>query len=122
MSVESAVRRARELGDDAAMLARMTRDLPGYLRTTLTLDEVRALLRHRMATREQRLLTVVERAIYGSARSPYRALLRHVGCELGDFRELVRREGIEGALTILAGQGVYVTFDEFKGQAEAVRL
>ncbi len=121
MSVESAMRRARELGDDAAMLARMTRDLPGYLRTTLTLDEVRALLRHRMATREQRLMTVVERAIYGSDRSPYRALLRHAGCELGDFRALVSREGIEGALTILAGQGVYVTFDEFKGQAEAVR-
>lgn len=30
-------------------------------------------------------------------------------------------EGLEGALSRLAGTGVYVTFDEFKGRGEAVR-
>ena len=121
ISGESVSRRARELGDDVAMLARMTRDLPGYLRTPLTLDGIRAQLRHRMATRQQRLMTVVEHAVYRSARSPYRTLLRQAGCELEDFRHLVTREGIEGALTSLAGQGVYVTFDVFKGRTDAVR-
>ena len=33
-------RRARETGEDLAMALRLARDLPGYLRTTITLDAV----------------------------------------------------------------------------------
>src|SRR5262249_49908726 len=68
-----------------------------------------------------RFLHLVERAIYPYPRSPYRSLLRAAGCEPGDLRALVAREGLEGALGQLADRGVYVSFDEFKGRSEIVR-
>jgi hypothetical protein len=64
---------------------------------------------------------LVERAAYRRPDSPYARLLRHAGCELGDLRALVARDGVEGALVRLAERGVYVTFDELKGRSPAVR-
>jgi hypothetical protein len=48
-------------------------------------------------------------------------LLRAAGCEAGDLWKLLQLEGLEGTLGRLAREGVYVTFDEFKGRREAVR-
>jgi hypothetical protein len=110
-----------ERREDLAMLARLGRDLPRAFRAPIDAAEARARLRHRLANRERRLLAIAERAIYANPRSPYLTLLRHVGCELGDLRALLSREGLEGALTILANQGVYVRYDEFKGRREVVR-
>ena len=117
----SLARRARQIGQDGAAAFRMARDLPGFLRTPIALDDARARVRHALAHREAHFLDMVDRAIYGYLGSPYLALLRHAGCEFGDVQRLVAHEGLEGALTILAGLGVYVTFDEFKGRREAVR-
>jgi hypothetical protein len=64
---------------------------------------------------------MLERMVYGYVKSPYRALLRAAGCELGDVKALVAGEGVEGALERLAGAGVYITLDEFKGRTPAVR-
>lgn len=111
----------REAAEQVAALARLTRDLPGFLRTTVSLERAREHLRHQLATREQRLLAGVERGVYARPMSPYARLLRHAGCELGDFRSLVAHEGVEGALGTLADRGVHVTFDEMKGRREAVR-
>jgi hypothetical protein len=113
--------RVREVAENAAMAARLGRDLPGYLRMPLTLDQARARVRWGLERREARFLAMATRAVYGHARSPYRRLLAHVGCELGDLEALVAREGLEGALAILAARGVYVSFDEFKGRRPAVR-
>src|SRR5687767_9846398 len=112
------------LGDavaDATMLARLTRDLPGWLRTPMSQEQALEQIHRRLNTRERSFMGVVRRASYGDPRSPYLALLRNAGCELGDFERLVAREGVEGALAILAAQGVYVAFDELKGRREAVR-
>src|SRR5262245_9963795 len=98
------------------MAARLGRDLPRFLRRPLTLDAAGARVRRRLATREQQLLTLIDRAVYGFARSPYRRLLANAGCEQGDLHALVAHEGLEGALRRLVSQGVYVTFDEFKGR------
>jgi hypothetical protein len=106
---------------DLAGLARLTRDLPGFLRTAVTVDQAIEVVRRRLATREQRFSRMVEQAIYGHPRSPYLALLRAAGCELGDLKPLVARDGLEGALSRLREAGVYVTFDEFKGRREVVR-
>ena len=103
------------------MLARLARDLPAFIRRTMTLDEAAERVRRRIASREQTFLSLVERAIYGHRPSPYRELLRCAGCELGDFKRLVTGEGIEGALRVLADRGVYVTFDELKGRRPAER-
>jgi hypothetical protein len=55
-----------------------------------------------------------------AARRPYARLLREAGCELGDVAQLVHDEGVEGALSTLLRQGVYLIVDEFKGR-RAVR-
>jgi hypothetical protein len=115
------IHRLRDTADDVEMLARLARDLPGNLRRPLSLDQARAQLLARMAAREERFLSLVERAIYGHPRSPSLRLLRHAGCELGDLHELVDQEGVEGALRKLAALGVYVMFDELKGHREVVR-
>lgn len=106
---------------EAGQLARLTRDLPAFLRRPIGATEAAARTRARLADREALFLASAERAIYGHPRSPYLRLLRHAGCEAGDLRMLVRREGVEGALVALAARGVYVTFDELKGRREAVR-
>jgi hypothetical protein len=121
LSLTSLVSQVRETGHEAIMAIRLLRDLPPFLRTQLTFEEARARVQQRLARREQRFLDLVQKTIYEYPRSPYLRLLRHAGCEPGDFKALVPREGIEGTLTILARQGVYLTFDELKGRRVTVR-
>ncbi|MDR7485316.1 MAG: hypothetical protein QN187_08295 [Armatimonadota bacterium] len=106
---------------EAAMLARLARDLGGFLRTPVTVETAREATRARLASREERFLRTAREMIYGYPRSPYRRLLRAAGCELGDLERLVARLGLEAALARLAADGVYVTCEEFKGRREAVR-
>ncbi len=111
----------RSLVSNLSMLGLLARDLPGFLRRPVTLHDAEARMRRRLAQREARFLAMVERAVYGYPKSPYRALLQYAGCELGDLRALVGREGVEGTLGVLAARGVYVTYDEMKGRSAAVR-
>ena len=106
---------------DLHKLARLSRDLPRFLRAPLSSDQALATVRRRLAEREVCFLRIVERAIYGRPRSPYRQLLQAVGCELGDLRALLAAEGLEGALRALAARGAYLSFDEFKGRRPVVR-
>lgn len=106
---------------EARAMARLARDLPSFLRHPLGPDEAARRIRHRLETRGQRFLALAQRAIFSEPRSPYRRLLANAGCEAGDLGGLVEREGLEGALTGLARQGVYLTFDEFKGRSPVVR-
>jgi hypothetical protein len=106
---------------DLFLAARFARDLPGFLRHPVSVAEATAILARRRAHRAEDFLEVVRRGIYEHARSPYRALLRRAGCELGDLKELVRRDGVEGALDVLARSGVYLTTAEFKGRTPLVR-
>lgn len=103
------------------MVVRMTRDLPGWLRRPVSLEESKAKLRADLGTRPERFLVLAERAFYGQPRSPYARLLRYAGVELGDLREMVEGDGLEPALQRLAQAGVYVRFDEMKGRIPAVR-
>ena len=102
-------------------MARFAAGLPGYFRSTITADEAAAIVRRGMERRGETFLEMVERAVFGNPTSPYRALLAHAGCELGDIKSLVAAEGVEGALERLHRDGVYVTFEEFKGRAPARR-
>lgn len=119
------LREARRAAGDAihdlAMVTRLTRDLPKFVRRPLGPDEARRRLHRQIATREQRFLATVDRTVFRQPRSPYLALLRHAGCEPGDLRTLVSQTGVEGALRTLADRGVYVTYEEMKGRREAVR-
>lgn len=74
-----------------------------------------------LRSRRARFLDLVDRAIYRQPGSPYRALLQHVGCELGDLRRAVAHDGLEPTLRDLAARGVYVTDDELRGRTPIVR-
>jgi ABC-type nitrate/sulfonate/bicarbonate transport system substrate-binding protein len=107
--------------DYVRTFARFPFALRRFLRHTPTLDEAKRAVRERMERREETFLSLVERCVYGDARSPYLALLKLAGCELGDLRALVAKKGMEGALRDLREADVYVTFEEFKGRAPIVR-
>lgn len=106
---------------DLEMYARFARGLYGYYRHILTLEEARRIVHERMERREAGFLRLTERAVYGFPRSPYYALLKRAGCELGDLQAKVKRDGLEAALLALREEGVFVTFEEFKGRVPIVR-
>jgi len=97
------------------MFVRFASGLRGYLRGSDTESEARTRLEERLASRGQALLSELARAVYDRPESPYNALLRRAGVELGDLDRLIREKGVEGALAELYDAGVYVTVDEAKG-------
>lgn len=92
-----------------------------FLQHPLTLDDAKRIVVERLQRREENFLRLVAKSIYGYPRSPYLALLKLAGCELGDVRALVNNQGVEGTLRLLRQEGVYVTFEEFKGRKPLVR-
>lgn len=106
---------------EAAVAARFAADLGPLLRRAPTAHEARALLEERVRHRDRDFLALTRLAIFGHGASPYRALLRIAGCEYPDLEQLVRGEGLDGALHRLARAGVYLTQDEFKGRQPVVR-
>ena len=105
----------------AAGFARYSVGLPAFARRPITLEQAEASIRRGVAAREAALVGMVERAVLEYSSSPYRQLFRAAGCEAGDLRRLVEREGVDGALRALFQAGVYVSFEEFKGFSPAVR-
>jgi hypothetical protein len=106
---------------DAWTGARILARLPVYLRKRWTPGEARAELEGRLRFRESGFLEAARRLIFGHAGSPYLTLLRRAGCAYGDLAGLVRRDGVESALSALFRQGVYLTVEEFKGRRPVVR-
>jgi hypothetical protein len=103
------------------MYARFVSGLPGFFRHRITLDQARDTIRCRLRVREEAFLSLVSTSVYGQRSSPYLALLRRAGCELGDLTDLVRNDGLESALARLHAEGVCVSFEEFKGRVPIVR-
>ncbi|MBW1742056.1 MAG: hypothetical protein JRJ47_01310 [Deltaproteobacteria bacterium] len=101
--------------------ARFLVELPFFLQRPIRREVAEERLRRRLENRQSRFVGLVHQAIYNTPTSPYRKLLRWAGCEPGDLEKLVRQEGVEGALTALYLEGVYLTVDEFKGRSPVVR-
>ena len=95
--------------------------LSSFLRHPIDPAHARAVLRRRLETRQEDFLDLIRRTVFEALASPYRTLMASAGCELGDLERLVKQEGLEGALEILARRGVYLTVDEFKGRRPVVR-
>lgn len=106
---------------DAAAGARLLRQLPGFLRRPLVLEEAREILRQRLAHRGADFLSLARRTIFAVPGHPYRILFERIGCEYTDLERLVKNEGLEGALGVLLREGVYLTVDEFKGRRPVLR-
>src|SRR5687768_2930776 len=91
--------------------------VPAFLRRPpMTVEEAKATIRADFARRDQVFMDSLGHAVFGHPRSPYLPLLRMAGCELGDIRSLVSSDGIEATLHRLRAEGVYVSFEEFKGR------
>lgn len=96
-------------------------NLPFFLRNRIELEEARAAIRQRLENRGRDFLSMLKGAAYENQQSPYKRLLDLAGCEYGDLKNLVLKDGIEEALSILLHRGVYLTLDEFKGRQPVVR-
>jgi hypothetical protein len=107
--------------DDLRMYARLPRALRRIFRAPMTPQEAKETIRRRMANRSELFVSGIERNIFANSSSPYLPLLKRAGCEAGDLRECVRQAGIEQTLTRLRAEGVYLTFEEFKGRADVTR-
>lgn len=102
-------------------LARFGLGLKAFLREPISVEVAKAVIRRRVQARDRAFLDVVEHAVFANRRSPYLKLFHAAGCELGDVRTLVKKDGVEGTLQKLRDGGIYVAFDEFKGRKAAVR-
>ncbi len=105
--------------EDLRAAARYVTGLGPFLRRPLGSGEAHRRVRDQLALRETAFLDLLERSVFDRRDrdgGPYLKLLRHAGVSKEDVRELVRHEGIEGALGRLYDEGVYVTLDEFKGR------
>jgi hypothetical protein len=72
-------------------------------------------------SRDQQFLNLVRDTVFNQPTSPYLKLLRHIGCEFNDFQDMVKNDGLEGALHRLAEAGVWVSHDEMKGREPVCR-
>jgi hypothetical protein len=115
---------ARTLADEVGKIpshVAYARRLGAWLRAPLDLTGARDAVRTALARREAELLATLRHGVYSHPQSPYLALLRNAGIELGDVEAAVREEGVEGALARLYDAGVRITLDELKGRVPITR-
>lgn len=96
-------------------------DLRDFLRNTVSLEQSKQAISTRLRNRESNFLSLVQKGIYENPKSPYLRLLKVAGCEFGDIETLINRDGIEATLLKLLGEGIYLSWEEFKGKREVVR-
>ncbi len=92
----------------------MVRGLSGIMRQPCTVESAKALLRARLAERDQLFLRVVREAIWGNPRSPYHHLLVWAGWTYDALVDSVQKQGLEATLESLRDSGVYLSHAEFK--------
>lgn len=106
---------------DAIKYSRLAFGLRGFLRSTITLEESKRVIAERLRNREKNFLSLVQKGVYQNPKSPYLKLLELAGCQFGDIEAGVNKDGIEATLQKLLVEGVYVSWEEFKGRKEVVR-
>lgn len=106
---------------DAVKYSKLAWDLRSFLRNTITLEQSKQVLSTRLQNRGNNFLNIVHKGIYGNPKSPYLELLNWAGCEFGDIESMVNKDGIEAALQQLLSQGVYLSWEEFKGKKDVLR-
>jgi hypothetical protein len=107
----------RQILADLSAGVALVSGLPPFLRRPIEPGAASAVVRDRLARRADDFLALMRREIFDRPDGPYRALLRHAGCEAGDLERRVRADGVEGALATLARGGVYLTLYEFRGRS-----
>lgn len=100
----------------ARVYARFISRLGPFLAKPLDAEACRRLLEEKREKRGENFLLLLERSVYGYARSPYRPLLERAGIRWEDCARWVAEVGVEGCLERLRDAGVWVTIDAFKGK------
>ncbi|MFC1958684.1 hypothetical protein ACFLV6_02060, partial [Chloroflexota bacterium] len=106
---------------DMIKYSRLAFGLRDFLRNTISLEQSKQVISARLQNRERNFLSLIQKGIYQSPKSPYLKLLRIAGCEFGDIESLVNLDGIEATLHKLLAEGIYLSWEEFKGKREVVR-
>jgi hypothetical protein len=106
---------------DLLWYARNLRNVSRLVHRPLTPGAGHDLIRRLMETREERFLASAARYIYGHSRSPYLPLLRLAGCDYADLAAMVHQKGLERTLEALRDEGVWFSFEQFKGRQEVTR-
>ena len=106
----------RRLFSDGWAAIRFMGHLRGFLRSEPSPDDWAAGIRGQLESRGESFLSVLENAVHGNPSSPYRALMRWAGVEYRDVKELVRRDGLDEALSRLYEAGVRLSLEEFKSR------
>ena len=92
-----------------------------FLRERPSLVDVRTQLKRELENRGERFLELIRTRVYATPESPYKKLLDHAGCELGDIKSSLNKTGLEETLKQLARAGVYLTPGEYKGRQDVKR-
>jgi hypothetical protein len=106
---------------DIKMYVRFAAGLRSFVHATMTQDEAKAIVRERLARREINFLRLIEKGVFGYARSPYLPLFKMAQANYGDIQKMVQQKGLDDTLGALRKAGVYVSFEEFKGRQPIVR-
>ena len=106
---------------DAKGLFGLIKEVPQFFQERVTLDRANEQIKRDLDRREERFLELVRCQIFERPNSPYLKLLRLTGCEFSDLQNAVRRFGIEETLVRLAGEGAFLTIEEFKGKKDVIR-
>ncbi len=85
------------------------------------LESAKKILPERLKCREENILNIIEKGVFGYSESPYLKLLTSKNIKFSDIRNWVVRDGIESMMKKLQSEGVYFTVDEFKGKTEVSR-
>lgn len=97
--------------------------IPHYVRFAkgMSVDQAKEHIKTRLQNRDQMFLEMARNCIFDDPGSPYLPLLQAAGCEFGDVRRLVADHGIEQTLRLLRTDGIFFTFEEFKGRKPVER-
>ncbi len=100
--------------------SKMAVGIAKLLRTPMPADPEET-LRRAYLNREQTFLDLVRRVVFDRPEHPYREMFKLAGCEPGDLRNMVHRDGLNAALFALRKAGVFLTQQEWKGKTPIVR-
>jgi hypothetical protein len=92
-----------------------------FVRQRVDVPHIVDTIRRGVGRRAETFLDVARERIYARAESPYLKLLQYAGCAYADVEAEVRHRGLDETLRRLAGAGVYLTSEEFKGRIDVIR-
>jgi hypothetical protein len=107
--------------DEARAFAGFVAGIPRFVRAGMTPAKAEAILRHRLAHREANLLQTMQSRVFNNPASPYHQMLAIAGCTMADLEHEMQVHGLEATLRQLHAAGVYVSFEEFKGEVPLIR-